>query len=114
MIFIFLVLWHKLRHFFIPVQSLYYIGNGRSMPPPLTSEEEAALLERYPDPEVKEILIERNLRLVVYLARKYESSGTPLEDLVSIGTIGLIKAIHTFRPDKKHQARHLCLPLHFQ
>ncbi|MBQ2748911.1 MAG: sigma-70 family RNA polymerase sigma factor [Clostridia bacterium] len=100
MIFIFLVLWHKLRHFFIPVQSLYYIGNGRSMPPPLTAEEEAALLERYPDPEIKEILIERNLRLVVYLARKYESSGTPLEDLVSIGTIGLIKAIHTFRPDK--------------
>ncbi|MBR4867083.1 MAG: sigma-70 family RNA polymerase sigma factor, partial [Clostridia bacterium] len=100
MILFFLILWHKLRPFFTPAQSLYYIGNGRSMPPPLTAEEEAKLLEDYPDPKVKEILIERNLRLVVYLARKYESSGTPLEDLVSIGTIGLIKAIHTFRPDK--------------
>ena len=100
MITLLLFLFYKLRSVLFPHPSLYYIGSGRSMPPPLTPEEESELLRRYPDPEVKEILIERNLRLVIYLARKYESSGTPLEDLVSIGTIGLIKAIHTFRPDK--------------
>ena len=92
--------FQKLRSLLFPSASLYYMGPGRSMPHPLSPEEEAELLARYPDPEVKEILIERNLRLVVYLARKYESSGTPVEDLVSIGTIGLIKAISTFRPEK--------------
>lgn len=78
---------------------LYYIGSGRSLPPPLSREEEAALLTRY-DEEARRLLIEHNLRLVVYIARKYESSGTPVEDLISIGTIGLIKAISTFRPEK--------------
>ena len=80
-------------------EGLYYVGGGRSLPPPLSHEEEAALLERA-DEESRRMLIEHNLRLVVYIARKYETSGTPVEDLISIGTIGLIKAINTFRPEK--------------
>ncbi|MCQ2446942.1 MAG: sigma-70 family RNA polymerase sigma factor, partial [Clostridia bacterium] len=78
---------------------LYYVGGGHSLPPPLSREEEADCLSRYDD-EAKRTLIEHNLRLVVYIARKYETSGTPVEDLISIGTIGLIKAINTFRPEK--------------
>lgn len=97
----FFQLWTKLHSLLFPASPIFYMGSGRTMPPPLSPSEEAELLRRYPDPEVQEILIERNLRLVVYLARKYESSGTPMEDLVSIGTIGLIKAIRTFRPEKK-------------
>ena len=72
------------------------------MPPPLTREEEELLLGRLPsgDPAVRGMLIERNLRLVVYIARKFENTGINIEDLVSIGTIGLIKAVNTFDPDK--------------
>ncbi len=80
----------------------YYVGGGASLPPPLSSEEEAYLLSRfYEDRDnVRRILIERNLRLVVYIARKFENTGIHIDDLVSIGTIGLIKAINTFRPEK--------------
>lgn len=80
---------------------LYYMSGGGSLPPPLTREEEEALIVRLPDPAVKEQLITRNLRLVVYIAKKFESGGNSLEDLTSIGTIGLIKAVDTFSPDKK-------------
>jgi len=80
--------------------AVYYIGGGRSLPPPLDAETEAYYLSRLPDDDARRALIEHNLRLVVYLARKYESSGTPMEDLISIGTIGLIKSITTFKSDK--------------
>lgn len=80
---------------------LHYMGGTGSLPPPLTREEEDALVQKLPDPGIKEQLITRNLRLVVYIAKKFESAGNSLEDLTSIGTIGLIKAVDTFSPDKK-------------
>ncbi|MFZ5352668.1 MAG: RNA polymerase sporulation sigma factor SigE [Bacillota bacterium] len=82
---------------------IHYIGGSEALPPPLESDEENYLLARLKDDEevVRSILIERNLRLVVYIARKFENTGVGVEDLVSIGTIGLIKAVNTFDPDKK-------------
>ena len=81
---------------------IYYIGGSDVLPPPLTNEEENALLKKLSsdNKSVKSILIERNLRLVVYIARKFENTGIGVEDLVSIGSIGLIKAINTFKTDK--------------
>lgn len=81
---------------------VFYIGGSDTLPPPLTKEEEEAVLARLTDEpqDMKSLLIERNLRLVVYIARKFENTGIYIEDLISIGTIGLIKAINTFKPDK--------------
>lgn len=81
---------------------LFYIGGSDTLPPPLKKEEEAELIHRLAegDLSVKSTLIERNLRLVVYIARKFENTGIYVEDLISIGTIGLIKAINTFNPSK--------------
>ena len=81
---------------------LFYIGGSDVLPPPLEPEEEAYLISHLQDDgeKVRKILIERNLRLVVYIARKFESSGVGIEDLVSIGAIGLIKAINTFKAEK--------------
>lgn len=81
---------------------VYYIGGSEALPPPLSADEETYLLARLGEQDygVKSILIERNLRLVVYIARKFENTGVGVEDLVSIGTIGLIKAINTFNPSK--------------
>ncbi len=81
---------------------IYYMGGGQVLPPALSSEEEARVLERLAqgDKSAQTELIERNLRLVVYIARKFENTGIELEDLISIGTIGLIKAVETFRVDK--------------
>lgn len=97
-------LWLKLLAFlgFVEEGEVYYIGGADTLPPPLSPEEEAELLERLStEPQtVQPILIERNLRLVVYIARKFENTGVGIEDLISIGTIGLIKAIHTFNTDK--------------
>jgi len=70
------------------------------LPPPLEREEETQLLENLEDFNVRQILIERNLRLVVYIAKRFDNTGINIEDLISIGTIGLIKAINTFCPDK--------------
>jgi RNA polymerase sporulation-specific sigma factor len=83
--------------------AVYYVGSGEALPPPLTADEEVFLLGRlqHGDRGVRGVLIERNLRLVVYIARKFENTGIGVEDLVSIGTIGLIKAINTFDPDKR-------------
>lgn len=80
-----------------------YIGSSEALPPPLTNDEEVILLNKLAtgDRTVKSVLIERNLRLVVYIARKFENTGVFIEDLVSIGTIGLIKAVNTFDPSKK-------------
>jgi RNA polymerase sporulation-specific sigma factor len=82
---------------------IYYVGSSETLPPPLSNSEEVFLLERLQkgEHEVKSILIERNLRLVVYIARKFENTGIGVEDLVSIGTIGLIKAVNTFDPEKQ-------------
>ncbi len=81
---------------------MYYIGGAVTLPSPLTPEEEAAALERVRegDTEARDLLITHNLRLVVYIARKFESSGVGIEDLISIGTIGLIKAVGTFCPSR--------------
>lgn len=90
--------------FFMPRKEIHYIGGSDILPPPLETEEERELLEKLgeiDDTEVKSILIERNLRLVVYIAKKFDNTGIGVEDLISIGTIGLIKAINTFKLDKK-------------
>ena len=83
-------------------EEIHYINGSESLPEPLTKEEEEALLKRLAqgDKSVREDLIVHNLRLVVYIAKKFESSGVCVEDLISIGTIGLIKAVNTFRPEK--------------
>ncbi|WP_425433675.1 RNA polymerase sporulation sigma factor SigE [Natribacillus halophilus] len=96
--------WYKFLAFLgIKSEGIYYIGGSEALPPPLSKEEEAKLLAQLPDgdPEVRSILIERNLRLVVYIARKFENTGINIEDLISIGTIGLIKGVNTFNPEKK-------------
>lgn len=82
---------------------LYYINSGEALPPPLSKEEEGQLMQALLEgrEEVKQTLIERNLRLVVYIARKFENTGVCIEDLISIGTIGLIKAVNTFDAGKK-------------
>lgn len=93
--------WRKFIH---KKGGVFYIGGSDVFPPPLKPEEEAVLLEQLggeDDVTVKSVLIERNLRLVVYIARKFENTGINVEDLISIGTIGLIKAINTFKVDKK-------------
>ena len=81
---------------------IYYIGGSQMLPPPLTEEEEAEVLEKLAggDNSVRKTLVERNLRLVVYIAKKFENTGIGIEDLISIGTIGLMKAINTFNTDK--------------
>lgn len=80
-----------------------YIGGNDSLPPPLKKDEEEELVEKLVTggEEIRNILIERNLRLVVYIARKFENTGVGVEDLISVGTIGLIKAVNTFNPEKK-------------
>ncbi len=80
----------------------HYVSGAQSLPPPLTPEEEKQLLARMMagDAAARDELITHNLRLVVYLAKKYESSGVPQEDMISIGTIGLIKAVNTFTPER--------------
>lgn len=91
------------KMFFLPKKEIHYIGGTDILPPPLTPEEEKELLEKLDevdDTEVRSILIERNLRLVVYIAKKFDNTGVGVEDLISIGTIGLIKAINTFKIDK--------------
>ncbi|MBP3284463.1 MAG: RNA polymerase sporulation sigma factor SigE [Clostridia bacterium] len=81
--------------------SIYYIGGSDTLPPPLTPSEEELYLKRLRCGEdVRPILIERNLRLVVYIAKKFENTGVGIEDLISIGTIGLIKSINTFDSNK--------------
>jgi len=92
-----------LSKFKIFFKTVYFIGGNDALPPPLSKEEEENLVSKIIDGDdsVRTILIERNLRLVVYIARKFENSGVPVEDLISVGTIGLIKAVNTFDPEKK-------------
>ena len=100
-------LWNRLcawlaRHGLLPRAGIFYIGGSDSLPPPLSREVEAEMLARLDegDFEVRQILIEHNLRLVAYIARRFDNTGINIEDLISIGTIGLIKAIGTFRADR--------------
>lgn len=81
---------------------IYYVGGSQTLPPPLEPEEEQEVLKRLveKDEEARKILVERNLRLVVYIAKKFENTGVGLEDLISIGTIGLMKGVNTFNPEK--------------
>ena len=92
------------RLFLCPGHGVYYINGAQTLPPPLDAEQEYKLLENIKshsdDIESRNVLIEHNLRLVVYIAKKFENTGIGIEDLVSIGTIGLVKAINTFRNDK--------------
>ena len=81
---------------------IYYIGGSQTLPPPLSPEEEEEILNKLSkgDESVRKTLVERNLRLVVYISKKFENTGVGIEDLISIGTIGLMKAINTFNTDK--------------
>lgn len=81
---------------------IYYIGGSEVLPPPLTGQDEADCIARLMagDPEARDTLVEHNLRLVVYIARKFENTGVGVEDLISIGTIGLMKAVGTYKTDK--------------
>lgn len=91
-----------LKQIFASENYLLYIGGSETLPPPLSKAEEAEIMQRIKngDEKAREPLIVHNLRLVVYIAKKFESPGTGTEDLISIGTIGLIKAVNTFSPEK--------------
>ncbi|WP_113802087.1 RNA polymerase sporulation sigma factor SigE [Garciella nitratireducens] len=102
------IIYLKILYFFRlkNKNEIFYIGGSETLPPPLSIEEEQYLVNKLRNEEdtnnsaIKTILIERNLRLVVYIARKFENTGIGVEDLISIGTIGLIKAVNTFDPNK--------------
>lgn len=81
---------------FAPKSGIFYINGPDLLPPPLSPDEEMAAIEALPSPEARNTLIEHNLRLVVYIAKRFENTGINIEDLISIGTLGLIKAINTF------------------
>ena len=90
------------NYLLFPKNEVHYIGGAEILPAPLSSEEETLLLTHLDDDvlEARQTLIEHNLRLVVYIAKKFDNTGVVVEDLISIGTIGLIKAINTFKSDK--------------
>lgn len=90
----------KIAALFCKPKDLYYINGPDTLPSPLSAEEEADCIEHIDEDDVRTRLVEHNLRLVVYVAKKFENVGTGIEDLISIGTVGLIKAINTFRSDK--------------
>ncbi len=100
---LFYLLLEKLYIFLQEKRDIGYINVGDALPPPLNKEEETETIRRLSegDESMKEVLIERNLRLVVYIARKFENTGVAIEDLISIGAIGMIKAVNTFDPEKK-------------
>ncbi|MBR5031601.1 MAG: sigma-70 family RNA polymerase sigma factor [Clostridia bacterium] len=84
-----------------PQSAAYYVNGAATLPPPLTPEEEKRCTDSIDEPASRRILVEHNLRLVVYIAKKFETTGIGIEDLVSIGTIGLIKAVNTYKSDKQ-------------
>ncbi len=81
-------------------KGVYYINGPETLPPPLEREEEAYWIAHIDDAHARDVLVERNLRLVVFIAKRFESTGIGIEDLISIGTLGLIKAISTFHADR--------------
>ena len=97
-----LKIFNKLKMLFQNDNGVFYINGSETLPPPLSREEEAAVMKRIQagEPNAREPLIIHNLRLVVYIAKKFESPSAGTEDLISIGTIGLIKAVNTFSPEK--------------
>ena len=98
------VIPHIKTFLFPETREIYYIGGTEILPAPLSTEEETETIAKIgtgQDQEAKKRLIEHNLRLVVYIAKKFDNTGIGVEDLISIGTIGLIKAINTFNPQKK-------------
>ncbi len=96
-----LALLKKILNYFLLENNVFYINGPASLPAPLTHEDEQRLIESISEEGSKKLLIEHNLRLVVYIAKKFESTGAGIEDLISIGTIGLIKAVNTFKSDKQ-------------
>lgn len=98
------MLWLKkfLKKFALSENLLRFIGGGEVLPLPYTTEEEAQMLDKLNDgeKEIRDKLIEHNLRLVVYIARRFENTGVDLDDLISVGTIGLIKAVNSFNVEK--------------
>lgn len=86
----------------VDTMQIYYIGGSQTLPPPLDPEEEEELIHKLSkgDLSIRQTLVERNLRLVVYIAKKFENTGVGIEDLISIGTIGLMKGVNTFNADK--------------
>ncbi len=86
----------------VEILPIFYIGGSQTLPPPLSSEEEEEAIKKLSkgDKQTRQLLVERNLRLVVYIAKKFENTGTGIEDLISIGTIGLMKAINTYDAGK--------------
>ena len=93
----------SLRLFFVKLfrkNYIYYINGSETLPPPLSAEEEDAMIRNIHTEEARDILIEHNLRLVAYIAKRFENTGANIEELISIGTVGLIKAISTFNTDK--------------
>lgn len=100
LIYRFLAWFYRRARLFLPV---YYVNSGEALPPPLSKREEDECIHALAkgDLSVRQTLIERNLRLVVYIARKFENTGVNVEDLISIGTIGLIKAVNTFDTEKR-------------
>ena len=95
--------WMLLFFSHLYADGVHYIGGADPLPKPLSAEEERELVEKLPkdDGAIRSILIERNLRLVVFIAKKFDNTSVGIEDLISIGTIGLIKAVNTFAPEKK-------------
>lgn len=92
----------KIKLFFLSENEVFYINGSETLPPPLKKEEESKIMQKIlrGDNNAREPLIVHNLRLVVYIAKKFESPSAGAEDLISIGTIGLIKAVNTFSPEK--------------
>ena len=90
---------NKIKSFF-KKNEIYYINGNDTLPPPLDTEIEEAMIERISERKARDILIEHNLRLVVYIAKRFENTGAGIEELVSIGTVGLMKAISTFNKEK--------------
>ena len=85
---------------FIRKNEIYYINGSETLPPPLSAEEEEVMIKNIHTEEARDILIEHNLRLVAYIAKRFENTGANIEELISIGTVGLIKAISTFNAEK--------------
>ena len=97
------LIFKKIKSFFKSLfskEELYYVNGTESLPPPLSEKEEEEMIENLESREAKDKLIEHNLRLVVYIAKRFENTGAGIEELISIGTVGLIKAINTFKKDK--------------
>ncbi len=93
----------KIRQFFARIfkkDEVYYINGQQTLPPPLLQEEEDRCIKNIKSEECRNLLIEHNLRLVAYIAKRYENTGAGIEELISIGTVGLVKAIESFNPDK--------------